>query len=115
MRDKKIILERNPIIEQHICNAIKTRHRIKFRYDDELNYRTFEPYIIYKSTRQNYLVYGIQTYDSAKPLQGKAPRNFEIYYIQSLSTLDELFLPDIQFRSASFENNLGIVCAIDRV
>lgn len=115
MRDKSLILERNRTIEEQICAAIKSRHRIKFKYDDELNYRTFEPYAIYQSVKQNYLVFGIQTYDTDKPLQGKVPRNFEVYYIKSLSTLEEPFEPDPKFRSASFENNLGVVCAVDRI
>lgn len=115
MRDKNVVLERNRFLEQQICEAIKKRVRIRFRYDEELNYRTYEPYIIYQSTRQNYLVFGVQTYDTERPFQRKVPRNFEVYYIKGLTFLDESFEPDPKFRSFAFENNLSVVCAVDRV
>ena len=107
--------ERNTFLESQLCHAIRKRYKVRFSYKDELSLRDLEPYIVYESTQHNYLVFGIQTHDSHKPLEPNVPRNFEIYFMKHFSTLKESFEPDPKFRSLGFQDNLGVICAIDRI
>ncbi|MFA5834364.1 MAG: WYL domain-containing protein [Bacteroidota bacterium] len=113
MRDKKRINERDISIEDKIGVAIKKRKRITFTYDEYSNTRIFEPYLVYESTKHNYLVFGMQTYDSEKPHEGTSPKNFEIYYIKNLTVLEEDFKPDSAFNSYSFPNKIRTIYSVD--
>lgn len=103
-------------LEKTLCDAIKEQKIVHLRYGNEFHSRTFEPYIIYKSSTDKILVHGIQTKDDSKPLKPAKKHNFEIGLINSLSITDNIFSPDTKFSSFEKEySSLYVFCAIDRL
>lgn len=64
--------------EQQLCAAIRERKAVKFRHDDDLMERTFEPYIVYWNDKRHELVAGYQTENPAKSLERDVWREFSL-------------------------------------
>src|SRR5262249_30270349 len=76
---------RNRGLEQDLCDAIARHRVVKLSYDRENYERTFEPYIIYHSEQDHYLVGGTQTRDDSQPNKREIPHKFEVGRISSLT------------------------------
>ena len=105
---------RNLTLENQLCSAIKRHRVIRLRYKSQNYYRTFEPYIIYRSTKENILVGGMQTKDDSRPFKESEPHNFEVEQISSLQITEETFKYDSRFDPTGKEYCNGIFCVIQR-
>lgn len=106
---------RNLTFENQLCSAIKTHRVIRLQYKKQNYYRTFEPYVIYRSTKDNILVGGTQTKDDSRPFKKSEPHNFEIDLISSLQITETTFEYDSRFDPAGKEYSNGIFCIIQRI
>jgi WYL domain-containing protein len=106
---------RNGAFEQALCDAI-ARHRIvRLSYDHEGYSRTFQPYIVYHSEQDHYLVGGTQTVDDSKPGKPPVPHKFEIGRISTLSVTKSIFEYDTRFNPFRDEYVGRTICVIHRV
>jgi predicted DNA-binding transcriptional regulator YafY len=101
-------------LEAALCRAIRARKVVKLRYSDTIGNRTFEPYVVYRSSPTKILVRGKQTKDDSDPLKASGWRDFEVGRITSLVLLDETFENERQFSSFTAEIGMNVICAIDR-
>ena len=90
---------------------------MEFRYEDQLQKRTFLPYIVFESTKEKILVGGYQTSKEGKIIIQPEWRLFEVANINSLSFVDTnlTFKPDPIFSSFDAEYGFNVPCAVDRV
>ncbi len=77
--------------QQKICDAIHAQTVIRLRYREELQFREFEPHVVYRSSRDNVLVGGVQTKDESEPFFRSEPRIFDISRINTLVITDKTF------------------------
>ena len=106
--------ERNYEYEQQLTNAINHRRRIRFRYEYDVHYRVFDPYIMYKDEESRFIIGGIRIKDESKPTKKPAPCKYEIGLITDLQVSDNTFKVDPRFKSTrSKYANLEVLCAID--
>jgi hypothetical protein len=108
---------RNFELEAAICEAIQSHSVIRFYYKDQTYYRTFEPYIIYRSDMGKVLVGGKQRRDDSKPDQPPTPHRFEVALINasSLDTTPYIFDYDTRFDPDRPEYRGRTVCVINPV
>ncbi len=103
---------RNYALEKKLCDAIAKHQIVRLRYKNQLYSRTFEPYVIYRSTKDNILVAGWQTKDDSQPLKKSQWHNFEVELITALTVSDKIFNFDVRFDSRNDDYRNGIVCII---
>lgn len=106
---------RNIPLEQKLCDAIKRHRIVSLRYKGQLYSRTFEPYIIYRSTKDKILLGGTQTRDDSQPTKPPEPHNFEVKLISALTVTDDVFKYDDRFDPANDIYRNGIICIIKRL
>ncbi|MDP3673769.1 MAG: WYL domain-containing protein [Novosphingobium sp.] len=88
---------RNPTLEQELCRAIEHRVLVDLRYDDDLQARTFAPYVVYRTSNGKVCVFGMQIPDRAGPSDRTDPHNFEVGRIRDVSLLATRFERDPHF------------------
>ncbi len=103
---------RNHTLEQKICGAIARHQIVRLSYKKQRYSRTFEPYVIYRSTKDNILVAGWQTKDDSQPLKKAQWHNFEVKLITALTIPDKIFKFDVGFDSRNDDYRNGIICII---
>lgn len=106
---------RNYYLEQQLCQAMRQRCVVRLRYDEELHYRTFHPYIVYREAEGRILVGGIRAHDEAAIFKPPAPRRYEVGRISELKVTEETFRIDPRFDSERPEFSNEVICSIDRV
>lgn len=107
--------ERKYEFEQQLTNAINQHRRIRLRYQYDVHYRVFDPYILFKDEAGRYIVGGIRIKDESKPMKKPAPCKYEIGLITDIQSSDHSFVADPRFKSSrSKYANLDVLCAIDR-
>ena len=107
--------ERKYEFEQLLTNAINHRRKIRFRYQYDVHYRVFDPYIMYKDDEGRYIIGGVRIKDESKPDKKPAPCKYEIGLITDLQVSENTFKVDPRFKSTrSKYANLEVLCAIDR-
>jgi hypothetical protein len=57
------------LVKKKLCDSIKNRQTVRLRYSDESAFRTFNPYVIYRSPKNKILVWGVQIRNDARPNQ----------------------------------------------
>lgn len=105
---------RDYFIEQQLCRAIRQRLAVRFLYENELTYRIFNPYIVYKEAEGRVLVGGIRVHDESEIFKPAAPRRYEVGRINRLELTQEQFTVDHRFSSDRDEFSTEVVCSIDR-
>jgi len=106
---------RDYYLERQLCQAMRERRVVRLRYDTELHYRSFHPYIVYREAEGRVLVGGIRSHDERDIFKAPAPRRYEVGRISELSVTDETFRIDPRFDSERPEFSNEIVCSIDRI
>ena len=107
--------ERNYEFEQQLTNAINHRRRVRFRYQYDVHYRVFDPYILFKDEEGRYIVGGIRIKDEGKPNKKPAACKYEVGLITDIQISNNNFDVDPRFKSIrSKYANLEVLCAIDR-
>ncbi|HKK07177.1 MAG: WYL domain-containing protein [Gammaproteobacteria bacterium] len=106
---------RDYFLEQQLCRAMRDRRVVRLRYDTDLHYRTFHPYIVYREAEGRILVGGIRAHDEADIFKAPAPRRYEVGRISEFKVTDETFQIDPRFDSERPEFSNEVICSIDRV
>lgn len=105
--------ERNYEIESQLGLAIRERNVVRLRYDLDMHYRTFEPYIVYKALDGRILVGGFRVQDESNLFKKPGARKFEVGLITSLIVSDEFFVPNKKFKSNRKEFRNGVIYSVD--
>lgn len=103
---------RNHALEQKLCGAIAKHLVVRLNYKNQYYSRTFEPYVVYRSTKDNILVGGWQTKDDSKPLKKPIWHNFEVELITALTVSDKVFEFDTRFNARNDDYRNGVICVI---
>ena len=98
--------------EQQLCEAIRARKLVEIRYEDDLTYRLFAPYAVYKSTKDKVNVSGTQVSNPSQPLDRNEPRVFEVGKITDMRITDSVFTPDSRFDRFDPRYKDGIICSV---
>ncbi|MGI9569143.1 MAG: hypothetical protein ACR2PH_05270 [Desulfobulbia bacterium] len=107
--------ERKYEFEQQLTNAINNRRRLRFRYEYDVHYRVFDPYILFKDEKGRYIIGGIRIKDESKPVKKPAACKYEVGLITDIQMSEKNFVADPRFKSVrSKYATLDILCAIDR-
>ena len=107
--------ERKYEFEQQLTNAITQRRRVRFRYQYDVHYRVFDPYIMFKDKDGRHVIGGVRIKDESKPIKKPAPCKYEIGLITDIQMSDNNFKVDPQFNSIlSKYHKLDVLSAIDR-
>ncbi len=108
---------RNFTLENQIIQAISKLKSFRFRYKDELFFRTFNPYVLYHSPADSnrILVGGIRIHNDSKPLEPPAFRKYEVALISQFTITDNSFDYDSGFTTISKEYRNGIISAIKAI
>lgn len=114
-KETRPIAPRNLVLEQQLCDAIKRHRVVRLAYDRESYFRTFEPYIIYRSEPGHVLVGGTQTRDDSQPAKPALPHRLEVGRISSFSATDQVFRFDNRFDPTRDEYRGRIICVIERI
>ena len=105
--------ERKYEFEQTLTNAISQRRRVRFRYQYDVHYRVFDPYIMFKDRDGRYIVGGVRLKDESKPMKKPAPCKYEVGLITDIQVSDNNFAVDTRFNSVlSKYSNLDVLSAI---
>jgi len=105
--------ERNYEIESQLGLAISERKVVRIRYDLDMHYRTFEPYIVFKALDGRILVGGFRIQDESNLFKKPGARKFEVGLITSMLISDEFFVPNPKFKSNRNEFRNGVIYAVD--
>ena len=108
---------RNFTIENQITKAINKPKSIRFKYKDELFFRTFNPYVLYHSPvdSNRILVGGIRIHNDSKPFEPPAFRKYEVTLLSQFTITDNSFDYDSRFTIISKEYRNGIIAAIKSI
>jgi hypothetical protein len=106
---------RNYLLEQKLCDAIKRHRVVRLQYKNQPYSRTFNPYGVYRSTKDKILVCGTQTKDDSQPFKEAEPHNFEVELISALTIIDQTFKYDDRFDPTSEAYREGFICVIKRL
>jgi pSer/pThr/pTyr-binding forkhead associated (FHA) protein len=98
--------------QQPLCQAISKRKSVDLRYKNDLQYRRFDPYAVYRSTKDNLCVSGLQTKNNNKPLDPAEPRVFDLSEIKDVRITDASFIPDSRFDRHDPRYKNGIICSV---
>lgn len=105
---------RNVALENQLCSAIQKHRTVHLHYKKQIYSRTFEPYVVYRSTKDNILVAGRQTKDDSQPLKKPEWHNFEVELISALEITDNTFKFDELFDPTNKAYRQGTICIIKR-
>ncbi len=103
---------RNLNFETLLCQAIRERRVVEFKYDDDLQSRTFEPAAVYTSAKNKVCVSGVQLTDRNDPIDQHKPQNFEVGKMTTLRITDANFQPDPRFDRRDVKYKNGIICSV---
>lgn len=94
------------------CEAIKKRVRVTLRHDDDLHDRTFNPHIVYYSTKRNLLCGDLMVSNPNEPLQNGKWRTFGLDLVRSANLTQTSFTPETDFDPLNKVYRNGIVCHV---
>ena len=101
-------------LETTLCEAIRSKTRIRLHYKNEGHFRTFEPYIIYESAGR-ILVAGVQIKDDPRTLSTSGWREFEVDRVNTILRIRETFRPDPEFSPFRAKFGTNVICDVDRI
>jgi len=106
------IASRNSENEKILCDAIRNRRLVSFRYKNDLRYREFAPIAVYRSPIGKVCASGevIKNYNNSLARLG--PHNFEIGLMYGLTLTLDIFVPDTRFRRSDAKYRSGIICSV---
>lgn len=100
-------------IQDKLCQAIKKKSVVKFKYDDDLSFREVEPYAVYyvESTK-NTLLYSTMIKKNNQAIKPE-PRDFNLDKIHCLELVDLLFKPEVGFTISKLNGCSRVICSIN--
>lgn len=107
--------ERKYEFEQQLTNAISQRRRIRFRYQYDVHYRVFDPYILFKDKEGRHIIGGVRIKDESKPIKKPAPCKYEVGLMTDIQISDNNFNVDTRFSTVlSKYSKLDVLSSISR-
>lgn len=103
---------RNQGFENLLCQAIRERRVVELRYDDDAQFRRFEPAAVYNTAKHKICVSGVQLTNPNEPGDEQGPHNFEVGKIADLTLTDVNFQPDPRFDRFDAKYKNGIICCV---
>ncbi|AWC25549.1 hypothetical protein CO731_05047 [Aminobacter sp. MSH1] len=97
-----------------LCDAIKGKNVITIRYDDDILERTFAPYIVYRSTKNNVLVAGYQINNPAEPFENNEWRNLTVDKLKAISITNDTFRVDVEFDPFHERYRGRVICHVSK-
>jgi hypothetical protein len=74
----------DPQIRDLLCSAVRGRRVVELRYGQDGLFRTFEPHVVYYSTKENLCTSGTQTKNLNKPLDKSEYRTFDLSEVREV-------------------------------
>ena len=107
---------RNLILEQQLCQAISALNVVELKYEQELQWRTFEPHCVHTSSvdPNQVNVYGNLTADPNKPNPKLGPRNFEVGKVSAINITNAKYQFPAEFDRFAPLFKGGIICCVQR-
>ena len=99
-------------LQSTLCEAVKSRNIVRLKYDDDFQFRTYAPYIVYRSSKNIVLVGGTQINNPTEPFEHNEPRNFDLEKITALEVTDQKSQPPSDFDALNRRYRFGIICVI---
>lgn len=87
---------RNPVMEQHFCQAIRNRVLVELRYEDDMHTRLFAPYVVYRTSKGKLCAFGMQV-RASNPSDRTDPHNFDLAKVGSINLTTTHFEVDPRF------------------
>src|SRR4051812_40897723 len=87
----------NPQIRDLLCSAVQERRVVELRYGQDGLFRTFEPHVVYYSTKDNLCTSGTQTKNLNKPFAKSEYRTFDLSEVREVRLTAAIFTPDPRF------------------
>lgn len=110
---KKQPAKRDYQLEAQLRTAIQQRKVVRFRYEFDLHYRVFAPYVLYKSRESRVLIGGNRIADEGDLTKKPALRKYEVGLITSLEVTDGTFKVDNRFVTNKHGSSSEIMYAVD--
>jgi len=98
--------------QQTLCAAIRERKNVLIKYDNDIVERTFSPYIVYTSSKDNETIAGYQVSNPADPLERDKWRMLTIAKLRSVPPGANTFAVDQNFDPANKIYGHRIVCHV---
>jgi hypothetical protein len=95
-------------------SIIKQRQRARLRCERDKEYRSFEPYVLFKSARGELFVRGLQLTDPQHPFAQPKIETLKLAEIRAVAADDAHFEEPANFSSRTAEFRYGVICAVDR-
>jgi hypothetical protein len=102
----------DPRIRDLLCSAVRERRVVELRYQQDGLFRTFEPHVVYYSTKENLCTSGTQTKNLNKPLDKSEYRTFDLSEVREVRLTAATFTPDPRFNPGDPHYKNGIVCSV---
>jgi hypothetical protein len=96
-----------------LCKAIRSKTRVRLHCKNEIYFRTFEPYILYRAQTGKILVHCMQTQDDSNRARGKDLQSFDVRLLNSVILIKETFGYYAAFTSFKPKLGIHIICAVD--
>lgn len=100
---------RNPSTESAVCAVIRTKKRVRFRYQG--GERLFDPYVMWMTKAQSVVVHGHQVRNSADPAD-VGRHTLTVGNIETFSQTAEPFVVDSAFDFGEVRE--GVICCVTR-
>lgn len=98
--------------QQTLCKAIRERKNVLIKYDDDIVERTFSPYIVYTSSKDNETVAGYQVSNPAEPLERDKWRMLTLAKLHSVRPGTTTFTVNQSFNPADKIYGNRVVCHV---
>ncbi|UCE88679.1 MAG: hypothetical protein JSW10_10140 [Pseudomonadota bacterium] len=108
------VAPRDHYYEKELTIAIHQRRVVRLRYDKDLQYRVFEPYMLYQDALGRVMIGGRRIRDEANLLKKPGMRKLEVGLITDLQQTGETFEADARFDSSKRPPGEQVIEAIDR-
>ncbi len=106
------VASRNIETENILCEAIKLRRIVSFRYKYDLRSREFAPFAVYQSPVGKICVSGEIIKNPNDLTNRLGPYNFEIGLMYGLSLTPEIFVPNPRFNRNDAKYRSGVICSV---
>lgn len=103
---------RNYPFEKLLCEAIAKLQQVELKYEDDPQFRIFDPYAVYLSASGKILVSGTQVKDPNDPVDQFEPHNFEVGKIAALRLRTGNFVRDPRFDPFADKYKKGFICRV---
>lgn len=100
------------LVKKKLCDSIKKRRTVRLRHSDESAFRTFNPYVLYRSPKNKILVSGVQIRNDSGLNKEISPLTIEAAKISEVIVTEDFFEYDIFWRIPENKFANGVICIL---